>query len=113
LEALAPALDRALTNLAKRFLNQPLVLPEQPRAMAKASDQLISAVTTGYAIVAIEAIQKGKSLQSKNPAQLIGAAIQRALQFAGRKILQTYQLHKSMEPALEWALQLLKRQELD
>jgi hypothetical protein len=98
LEALAPALDRALTNLAKRFLNQPLVLPEQPRAMAKASDQLMSAVTTGYAIVAIEAIQKGISLQSKNPAQLIGAAIQRALQFAGRKILQTYQLHKSMEP---------------
>ena len=61
LEALAPALDRALTNLAKRFLNQPLVLPKEPREMATASDQLLSAVTTGYAIVAIEAVQKSNS----------------------------------------------------
>jgi hypothetical protein len=98
LEALAPALEKALTNLAKRFLNQPLVLPEEPREMARASEELMSAVTTGYAIVAVETVQKRDSILSADPERLTCEAIQRALLFTGRKILQTYQLHQPTEP---------------
>lgn len=98
LEALAPTLDAALANLKKRFMNQPLVLPEEPRAMARACDQLMSAATTAYAIVAIQAVQKGDSIASTNPARLTCEAIQRALVYNGLRILQNYQLHQPMEP---------------
>ncbi len=103
LETLAPALDSALASLKKRFLNQPLVLPAEPRAMARACDQLMSAATTAYAVVAIEAVQKSDSITSTNPARLTCEAIQRALLYSGLKILQAYQLHQPMEPDT-WAI---------
>ena len=40
MEVLRPNLDVALSNLSKRFLNQPLVMPEQPRQMAELADGL-------------------------------------------------------------------------
>ena len=98
LETLLPSVETALANLAKRFLNQPLVIPPEPRRMAETSAGLISATTTAYTIVAIEAIQRRDSMSSANPARLTCEALQRALLFAGRKILQSYQLHQPMEP---------------
>ncbi|MEH6635500.1 MAG: GTPase [Halioglobus sp.] len=97
LEMLRPNLEVALSNLTKRFLNQPLVMPEEPRQMAELANSLHSVFTTGYTIVAIEAIQQRESIQSTNPAKLTCEAIQRALTFAGRKILQTFQLFQPIE----------------
>src|SRR5262245_44728348 len=38
MEVLRPSVDVALFNLSKRFLNQPLVMPEEPQRMAELSD---------------------------------------------------------------------------
>jgi hypothetical protein len=97
MEVLQPNLGVALSNLAKRFLNQPLVMPEEPRQMAELADSLYSVVTTAYSIVAIEAIQQHDSIRGVNPARLACEAIQRALAYAGRKALQTFQLFHSIE----------------
>jgi hypothetical protein len=97
MEALQPSLDVALLNLTKRFLNQPLVMPEEPQQMAELADSLYSMVTTAYSIVAIQAIQQHDSIRGINPARLACEAIQRALAYAGRKALQTFQLFHSIE----------------
>ena len=97
LELLRPHLDVALSTLSRRFLNQPLIMPEEPRRMAELSDRLLDMASTAYTIVAIEAIQQRDTIRETNPARLTCQAIQRALIFAGRKILQTFQLHRSME----------------
>jgi hypothetical protein len=97
LEILRPNLDVAQSNLSKRFLNQPLVMPEAPRAIAEVSDRLLTLSTTAYTVVAIEAIQKREAIRDINPARLTCQAIQRALVFAGRKVLQNFQLHRPME----------------
>jgi hypothetical protein len=97
LEVLRPNLDVALSNLSRRFLNQPLIMPEEPRRMAELSDGLFNMTATAYTIVAIETIQQRDSIRETNPARLTCQAIQRALVFAGRKILQTFQLHRPME----------------
>jgi len=97
METLLPSLDVVLSNLSKRFLNQPLIMPEASRQMAELSNQLFAMTITGYTIVAIEAIQQHDTIHETNPARLTCEAIQRALVFAGRKILQTFQLHRPME----------------
>lgn len=97
MEILRPNLEVALTNLSRRYLNQPLVLPKEPQKMAEFSDRLFTLASTAYTIVAIEAIQQRDSIREVNPARLTCQAIQRALLFAGRKVLQTLQLHRPME----------------
>lgn len=93
LEILLPSLEVALANLSKRFLNQPLIMPEEPQRMVGLSGELISAATTAYTIVAIEAMQQSDTIRETNPALLTCEAIHRALMFAGRRILQSFQLH--------------------
>jgi len=97
MEILRPNLEVVLTNLSKRFLNQPLIMPEEPRRMAELSDRLFTMATTAYTIVAIETIQQRDTIRQTNPARLTCQAIQRALVFAGRKVLQNLQLHRPME----------------
>jgi hypothetical protein len=97
LEVLLPNVEAALPNLARRFLNQPLVMPEEPRRMANFSDSLLAKAATSYTIVAIEAIQQRDAIREINPARLTCQAIQRALVFSGRRVLQRLQLHQPME----------------
>ena len=97
MEILLPNLEVALANLSKRFLNQPLVMPEEPRQMAELADNLCSMASTAYTIVAIQAIQNRDSVHTANPARLACEAIQRALTFTGRNVLQTFQLFNPIE----------------
>jgi len=97
LELMLPNIDVAVANLGKRFLNQPLVLPEEPRRMAELSDRLLTMTATGYTIVAIETIQQREAIREANPARLTCQAIHRATVYAGRKVLQNFQLHRPME----------------
>lgn len=97
MEILRPNLDVALSNLSKRFLNQPLVMPEEPRRMAELCDRLLTMAATAYTVVATEAIQLRDAIRDTNPARLTCEAIQRALLFAGHKVLQNFQLHRPME----------------
>jgi hypothetical protein len=94
---LLPNLQVALLNLSKRFLNQPLIMPEEPRRMAELSDQLLTLISTGYTIIAVQAIEQRDAIRATNPARLTCEAIHLALVFAGRKILQGFQLHRPME----------------
>jgi cyclic-di-GMP-binding protein len=97
IEALRSNLLVALANLGKRYINQPLVMPEEPRQMAALADSLNSAACTAYTIVAVHAIQQRDSIRHMNPARLLAEAIQRALRFAGAKILMAYQLYRPVE----------------
>jgi hypothetical protein len=97
MEVLLPNLLIAVLNLSKRFINQPLIMPEEPRRMADLCDQLLSLGATGYTIVAIETIQQRDEIHRTNPARLTCEAIQRALVFIGRKVLQNFLLHRPME----------------
>lgn len=97
MEILLPNIQVAVLNLSKRFLNQPLIMPEEPRRVAELSHKLLTLTATCYTIVAIEAIQQRDAIRNTNPARLTCEAIQRALVFTGRKVLQNFQLHRSME----------------
>jgi hypothetical protein len=97
MEALRPGLHIGLAALTKRFLNQPLVLPEEPKQMSELASTLYRLATTAYTIVALQAINQRDSLQNVNPARLVCESLQRAVGFAGRKILQSYQLYQPIE----------------
>jgi hypothetical protein len=97
MEILLPNLEVALSSLSKRFLNQPLVMPEEPRQMAELADSLCSMASTAYTIVAIQAIKNRDSVHNANPARLACESIHRALTFTGRKVLQTFQLFNPIE----------------
>lgn len=97
MEILRPNLDVALSNLAKRYLNQPLVLPAEPQRSADLAGKLSSMASTSYTIVAVEAIAQRDAIRETNPARLTCQAVQRALIFAGGKVLQTLQLFRPLE----------------
>jgi hypothetical protein len=97
METLRPSLHVALSTMSRRFLNQPLVMPEEPRQMAELADNLYSLATTAYTIVAVHTLQQRDSIYRVHPAQLLGEAIARALGFAGKRMLQTLQLHQSIQ----------------
>ncbi len=97
MEELRPSLYVALTTMSKRFLNQALVMPEEPRQMAESADNLYSLATTAYTIVAAHTLQQRNSIHRVNPARLLCEAIQRAMGFSSKKMLQTFQLHQPIQ----------------
>jgi len=97
LEAMRNNLLTATSNLSKRYLNQPLVMPEEPRQMAALADSLTSAACTGYTITAIQTLQQRGSISHSSPARLVGEAIHRAMQFAGARLLLAFQLYRPVE----------------
>ncbi|MFK7976260.1 MAG: hypothetical protein AB8C02_08990 [Halioglobus sp.] len=97
LEALLPSLNVALTNLSKRFLNQPLIMPSGPQKMADIAARLNTRASTAYTVIAVEAIQNRDSVREINPALLTCQALQRALVYSGRNVLQTFQLFRPLE----------------
>lgn len=97
LEALVPSLDVALTNLAKRFLNQPLIMPTGPQKMADVAARLNTRACTAYTVTAAEAIRNRDAVREINPALLACQALQRALIYAGRNVLQTFQLFRPLD----------------
>ncbi len=101
LEILQPNIQVAQVNLAKRFLKQPLVMPEEPSRMAALSDKLATLATTAYTIVAVETVRHRDAIRDTNPARLACSALQRALVYAGSRVLRTYQLYKPLD-ILAW-----------
>jgi cyclic-di-GMP-binding protein len=96
-EALRPNIEIALESLGKKYLNQPLVMPDEPANMANHARQLYSSVATSYTIVAVETIKRPESIGHSNPAKLTCEALYRALLFTGQKILQAFQLYKPVD----------------
>ena len=97
LEELRPALLVTTASLSRRFLKQPLVMPEEPRQMAELADLLHTLAGTAYTVVAIQAIQRRNSIREINAARLACESIHRAIRFAGARLLQTFQLYRPVE----------------
>ena len=97
MEALRPNLKVALSTLNKRILNQPLAMPEEPRQLAELGSALYSLAASAYTVAAIEAIQQRDAITHASPAQLVTESLQRAVVFAGLRLLQTYQLYQDVE----------------
>lgn len=97
LEALRPTLHTALSTLSKYYLNQPIVLPDEPRKAAKLAQTLYELVTTGYTIAGIQTIQRRQSISGTNPAKLVCQALHRAITNASMKLLVSYQLYQPVE----------------
>ncbi len=101
METLRPTLLVAVASLSRRFLRQPLVMPEEPRRMAELVDNLYHLAGTAYTIVAVHAIQRRDSIREVNAAKLTCESIHRALRFAGARLLQTFQLYRAV-PLRGW-----------
>ncbi len=97
LEELRPALLVATASLSRRFLKQPLVMPEEPRQMAELADNLYALAGAAYTIVAVHAIQQRESIRQVNAARLACESIHRAIRFTGASLLQTFQLYRPVE----------------
>lgn len=95
LEVMRPNLIVATSSLSRRFINQPLVLPEEPRHMADLADQLFGLASTAYTLVAVHAIRDRENIRDINPARLVCEALQRALHFTGCKLFQRFQLFQN------------------
>ncbi|MDX1736061.1 MAG: hypothetical protein R3228_16920, partial [Halioglobus sp.] len=96
LECLRPGLDLALANLHKKYLNQPLVIPREPAATAALAEKLLASACTAYTIVAVQAIRQKDAIRDINPARLACQALQRALVFAGLRVLKAFQLYRPL-----------------
>jgi hypothetical protein len=101
MEALGPGLRVAQANLSRRFLNQALVLPEEPRQLAELAEHLYSAFSTAYTLAAVHAVQRPGASQSLSPARLACESLQRAVEFAGLRMLQAFQLNQPL-PQRSW-----------
>jgi hypothetical protein len=97
LEALRPTLHTALTTLSKYYLNQPIVLPEEPRKAARLAQNLFELVTTAYTITGIQTIQRRQAVSHANPAKLVCQSLHRAITSASMKLLVSYQLYQPVE----------------
>ena len=97
LDALRTTLHTALTTLSKYYLNQPVVLPEEPRKAARLAQNLYELVTTAYTITGIQTIQRRQSISNTNPAKLVCQALHRAITYSSMKLLVSYQLYQPAE----------------
>ncbi len=94
LAALSGSLQVTLANLSKRFLHQPLVMPEEPRQLAELTDNLYGELTSAYSVLAVDIVRDPDSVRDANPARLLGEAIRCGLEFTGRSILLSFQLYR-------------------
>lgn len=97
LEALRPTLHTALTTLSKYYLNQPIVLPDEPRKASRLAQNLYELATTAYTITGIQTIQRRQSVSTANPAKLVCQSLHRAITSASMKLLVSYQLYQPVE----------------
>lgn len=97
MEALRPTVHMAMSTLSKYYLNQPIVLPEEPRKAVRLAQSLCDLMATSYTITAIQTIQRRDSITSAKPAKLVCEAVHRAVTTSSLKLLLTYQLYQPTE----------------
>ena len=94
LEALSDSLQVTLANLTKRFLHQPLVMPEEPKQLAELTDNLYTRLITAYSLLAVQIVNDPERIREHNPARLLCEAIESGLKYSGRSILLSFQLYR-------------------
>lgn len=90
LEAVRPALMHVERQLGKHYLGQSVVLPEKARKVAGLAQALLTHLSTGYKLVAIDTIRK---VRDKEYNLITTTAIHRAITCMGETLLRCYQLY--------------------
>lgn len=93
IDVLAPEIHFALEGLAKKYLNQHIILPDQPRKIAALCHALQNFLATAYISVASQASEKMGSL-FKKPTALMSRAIYLALAEHSAILMRNYQLYR-------------------
>lgn len=93
LELLRPVIHGACQGLEKHFLQQPVIMPEQPRKVADLAQSLQYQLTRAYALTATTCMDKMKALFNK-PTVLMTVALHRALSDATQTLIRSFQLYQ-------------------
>lgn len=97
IEALRPSIHLACKGLKKNYMNQPVILPEQPRKIANLSHALQSHLAIAYVITACQCSEKmGKLL--KKPTILLSQAIYHAMLEYTSILIRNYLLYRPDAP---------------
>lgn len=94
LEVLRTPVYYITRGLAKHYLNQPIVLPDQSRKVAELAHTLNQQLATGYAIVAAHTAALGKKAGQSRPETLIAHALHRAITDQTINMQRHYQLYQ-------------------
>jgi cyclic-di-GMP-binding protein len=108
LELLRPVIYVACQGLEKHFLQQPVILPEQPRKVAELAQSLQYQLMRSYTLTAATCIDKMKALFNK-PTALMTTAIHRAISDASQILIRSFQLYQSTRAHLWEEIHLLVR----
>lgn len=108
LELLRPVIYGACQGLEKHFLQQPIILPEQPRKVAELAQALQYQLMRCYALTAVSCSDKMKALFGK-PTQLMTLAIHRAISDGTQTLIRSFQLYQSTRAHLWEELHMLVR----
>lgn len=84
-------------GLAKHYLNQPIVLPEQSRKVADLAQALHQLLATGYTLVAAHTSALGKRAGQLNTGALIARGLHRAITDYSLNLQRHYQLYQSVQ----------------
>lgn len=91
-------------GLAKHYLNQPIVLPDQSRKVADLAHTLNQQLATGYAIVATHTAALGKKAGQFRPETLIAQALHRAITDQTINMQRHYQLYQPIKSGVWYNL---------
>ena len=97
LEKLRVPIHFVSRSLSKHYINQPIVLPEQPRKVADLAHALHSQLATGYTIVATHTAALGKRAGFSKPENLISKALHRAVTDHTLNMQRQYQLYQPVD----------------
>lgn len=100
LEILRPSIQYSILGLQKKFLNQPLIMPEDAQKAVVVAQSLQKNMIDGYLTAIVEIAEKGKA--SKNTFDLLSTAIHRAISGIGLLFFRNYQIY-AQTPAGLWA----------
>lgn len=89
LELIRPQVHYVCTALSRYYLGQSIVLEDRPRKVANLSQSLQNHLATGYKVVVM---QEG-SMKSRDRADDLSLAIQRAIRALSGPLLRAYQLY--------------------
>ncbi len=99
LEHLRPTIQYAILGLQKKFLNQPLVMPEEAQKAVVVAQSLQKNMIDGYVAAIIQIAEKGKA--NKATFDILSKAIHRAITGIGLLFFRNYQIY-AQTPASLW-----------
>jgi hypothetical protein len=100
LENLRHVVKFAYDGLKKHYLNQPVLLPEQPKKVALLSEALINRLVEGYRVVASQCQDKMRGFSLNKPNALMAAACYRAISDSRLNLLRSFQLYQPASTSL-------------